>query len=99
MARIKAYRKLEDLGVEEARDEHQPAADLGDDQAGHEGLRPADRAAELVVGVTPPAVERVAGDRGEEVEGKRPGGEQVDQHAPAAQLDEGGDQKQGEAVE
>src|SRR5262245_6169284 len=76
----------EDLPIEEPRDQDEPTADLGDDQRDHEGTDVTARVAELVVGVTPPAVEVVAGDGGEEEECHRAGGEDVDEGAPAAQL-------------
>jgi hypothetical protein len=44
-------------------------------------------------------VHHVAEDGRVEVEGQRPGGEQVDQHSPAAELDKGRNQQQGKAVE
>ena len=54
---------------------------------------------ELVVGVFPPAVDRVVGDRYIEIERHPARRHAVDGGAEAAQLDEGGDQQQGKAVE
>ena len=61
----------EDLGVEKAGDQNQPAADLGGDQRQHERVRAPQRRMELVGRVAPPAMQGVAGHRRKEVEGHR----------------------------
>src|SRR5262249_9037274 len=89
----------EDLAVEESRDQDKPAADLGSDQSDHVPAERRVRLPKLVLGVFAQAVVGVARDGAEEEDRHRRRREQVYDRAPAAQLDEGRDQQQGEAVE